>query len=441
MELRVEELRPETEGEANSGSRKTSEYRNKAKASSEEAARLSVEIAARLQEFTALNAQANADATSIKQHVQAFADEIQNLTRLNADATQTRERIESVLSEAEEAQEALSAKSGELDEIGKLVAKSQEVQKKVELQLKNSAEVADSIRELSTEIFGYEEESENGDTTKVDGLKDKLEKTYNDLTKRANTLGEQIGQVSKETAAQLTTLLSEWSERHTALNKRIESLLPRALTAGLSHAYSTKKEDELKEGRRVMRAFYAAIFGLVVVSLIPFGVALHAVLTGIPIHDAIARMPRLVFAILPLYVPVIWVAYSANRRSNLSKRLVEEYSHKEVLAKTYEGLAKQVSELPSDISLELRTKLLYIILEISAENPGKLISDYNKSDHPLMDALDKSVQLATAVEKLSRIPGFSKIAVQMKEKADRVLEEKNTKAVAGLNSLPNQKEE
>ena len=174
---------------------------------------------------------------------------------------------------------------------------------------------------------------------------------------------------------------------------------------------------------------------MILISLIPFGVAVHAVFEGMSIQDAIARTPRLVLAIFPLYIPVIWVAHSANRRANLSKRLVEEYSHKEVLAKTYEGLAKQISELPSETSLELRTKLLYNILEISSENPGKLIWDYNKSDHPLMDALDKSVQLTNAVEKLARIPGFAKVAAQMQKKAEQILKEENVKAAAGLDAL------
>lgn len=79
--------------------------------------------------------------------------------------------------------------------------------------------------------------------------------------------------------------------------------------------------------------------------------------------------------------------------------------------------------------------MLYNLLEVSAENPGKLISDYNKSDHPLMDALDKSVKLADAVEKLSKIPGitkFTKIATEWKEKADKELDKQEDKVNLGL---------
>jgi hypothetical protein len=122
-------------------------------------------------------------------------------------------------------------------------------------------------------------------------------------------------------------------------------------------------------------------------------------------------MPRMVLSILPLYIPVIWLAYSTNKKINLSKRLVEEYTHKEVLSKTFEGLSKQIDNIEDEqISFDLKTKLLYNILSVSAENPGKLISDYNKTDHPLMDALDKSAKLNDAIESIIKIPGLSKLA-------------------------------
>jgi len=147
-------------------------------------------------------------------------------------------------------------------------------------------------------------------------------------------------------------------------------------------------------------------------------------------------MPRLVLSILPLYIPVLWIAYSANRKMNLSKRLSEEYSHKEVLSKTFEGLSTQINSITDEkVSYDLRNKLLYNILEVSSENPGKLISDYNKSDHPLMDALDKSVKLATAFERLERIPGFSKLAKVMDKKSKILLEDENDKANKGLTAI------
>jgi hypothetical protein len=130
------------------------------------------------------------------------------------------------------------------------------------------------------------------------------------------------------------------------------------------------------------------------------------------------------------------MAYTANKRINLSKRLIEEYTHKAVLGKTFSGLSNQIDLLPqqSEVKEELRTQLLFNILQVSAENPGKLISNYNKSDHPLMDALENSAKLSDAVDSLSRIPGFASLAKKLGEKTDELLETQRKKVEAGLSA-------
>ena len=111
-------------------------------------------------------------------------------------------------------------------------------------------------------------------------------------------------------------------------------------------------------------------------------------LHGTTLVDALQKLPNLVPSILFLYIPPLWVAVSASKKVNLSKRLIEEYTHKEVVSKTFEGLSTQIEGInDSKISAELRIKLLRNILEISIENPGKLISDYNKSDHPILEKI------------------------------------------------------
>ncbi len=227
-----------------------------------------------------------------------------------------------------------------------------------------------------------------------------------------------------------------WKADYSATAAKIESLLPNALTAGLSSAFSNKKDSEIKESLRYSQTFSKAILGLVAVSLIPFAVSVFSLIEKEHFSEVLLRLPRLVLSILPLYIPVLWVAYSSNRKVNLSKRLSEEYAHKEVLSKTFEGLSEQINNIENKtISVDLRNRLLFNLLEVSSENPGKLISDYNKSDHPLMDALDKSVKLANAVEKLGKIPGFSKLAQVLDRKSKNVLDGEEKKANAGLDTL------
>jgi hypothetical protein len=93
---------------------------------------------------------------------------------------------------------------------------------------------------------------------------------------------------------------------------------------------------------------------------------------------------------MPLYIPLIWTTISANKKVNLSKRLIEEYSHKQVLSMTIQGLSNQIDELDNDdIAEELRTQLLASFLKVTSENPGKLISDYQKSDNPMLNFFDR----------------------------------------------------
>jgi hypothetical protein len=58
--------------------------------------------------------------------------------------------------------------------------------------------------------------------------------------------------------------------------------------------------------------------------------------------------------------------------------------------------------------------------------------NYQKSDHPLMDALDKSIQLGNAIEKLSNIPGFSKLTTVLDKKAKKIIQEQTEKVERGL---------
>ena len=69
---------------------------------------------------------------------------------------------------------------------------------------------------------------------------------------------------------------------------------------------------------------------------------------------------------------------------------------------TIEGLSKQIENIDNnDLSEELRIKLIRNFLEVTNENPGKLISNYQKSDNPILNILDrdKREKSATTVVK------------------------------------------
>ena len=298
------------------------------------------------------------------------------------------------------------------------------------------------IESLSYEIFGYDEEDEENENKlkHINGLKDKLDTSYNSIISDLEKLKKYIVDTETNANMKYEDFIEKKESKYTSLVQEIEKLLPKALTAGLSHAFSEKRKSEIGEGKELSKKFSKAIIGLVFISFIPFMVSIYLLITGVELISVISDMPRMVLSILPLYIPIVWLAYSSSKKVNLSKRLVEEYTHKEVLSKTFEGLSKQIENIEDkEVSSELRIKLLHNILSVSSENPGKLISDYNTADHPLMDALDKSAKLNDAIDSISKIPGLSKLSNILENRANKINKEQEEKISIGLEDAENTK--
>ena len=410
----VKKKTSEYESDARQASKKCSEYKNRCETAKNEAKQF-LEVVQHAQ-----NEIQQSNVSSLISEIQIAHDE---LVPKKAVISEQISQLESLFA-------SYATYADKLKKLADLSSAADESSTKIETIFKQLAARKKEIDELYYEIFGYSvTDDDSGEKTEVAGLKDDLEKTYTELK-------SDFKEFSLNKNKEFSDALNGWKAEFISVSKQIESLLPNALTAGLSHAYSSKKDAEVKESAELEKVFKKYVNGLIGISLIPFVISIYLLITGVSLDDAILKMPRLVLSILPLYIPVLWVAYSANRKMNLSKRLIEEYTHKEVLSKTFEGLSKQIQNIEdSEISADLKTRLLYNILEVSSENPGKLISDYNKSDHPLMDALDKSVKLTNAIDHLSKVPGMSKLVSVLDNKSKEVLEKEAIKAAAGIDKV------
>lgn len=423
----IEKRTPDYEQDAKQASKKSSEFRNKCEATKNEAN----EILENLKVIAEAIRQSNERATGLSSQLteklttaQKSADGIQVLYD---ELIPQKDAISSNIDELTKLFANYATFSENLKKLNEIYSSTSDVSSKVGVTVDQLNARKNEIDKLYYAIIGYKQtDPKTGEEVEVEGLKKKLENSYVELKTDLDTFSERKNTEFSDT-------LTGWKNEYQSVLNQIKELLPHALTTGLSYAYSAKKDAEIIECGKLKETFDLGITGLILVSLIPFGVSVYLLVTGVTLDAAILKMPRLVLSILPLYIPVLWVAYSANRKMNLSKRLIEEYTHKEVLSKTFEGLAQQIQNIKdSEISDDLKTRLLYNILEVSSENPGKLISDYNKSDHPLMDALDKSVKLTNAIDKLSKIPGMSKLVNVLDGKSRKIIEDEATKAEAGI---------
>lgn len=330
----------------------------------------------------------------------------------------------------------------------RLLEESKTLSENISSVLNHSIKKKTEIDDLHKKIYGEDIKDSDGNAEHVDGLKDDLENAYAVLASKkdelASEIDKEIAEITRKHERVLAQQVIDFDQlvlksdaRINEVSVRLDSLLPGAMAAGLSAAYEKKKDDEVGALGKFEKNFERAIGFMFFVSLIPFAVDIYLLgVQGKELVQVIKDTPSLVIAILPLYFPVLWMAYSSNKKINLSKRLIEEYTHKAVLGKTFSGLSNQIDSLPHEgpIKEQLRTRLLFNILQVSAENPGKLISNYNKSDHPLMDALENSAKLSDAVDALAKIPGFGALAKKLADKGEELLTTQGQKVANGLST-------
>ncbi|MBT0569010.1 hypothetical protein KIK84_01600 [Curvibacter sp. CHRR-16] len=344
--------------------------------------------------------------------------------------------------------DALQSELSALDEIKKSLEeckvtanedakKINDIYNNVQSQLAFAQKKNSFIDVVYKEIIGHDTKNEDGEDVHVDGLKDELKKSFDDLMEGFQNLSKDFKDLKISSNKDFSSFISASREEYKNTLRQLEDLLPGALATGLSHAYDKKKREEVVEQKRNAAVFIKCVIGLICISFIPIAVDFFLVVgKGIDILKVVEDTPKMIVLMMPIYVPILWLAHSANKKINLSKRLIEEYTHKSVLGKTFSGLSKQISDLSQSDSVknELREKLLFNLLHVSSENPGKLITDYQKSDHPLMEALENSAKLAASVERLAKIPGFSSMAKKLSEKSEKLLEEKRKQVDTGLDA-------
>lgn len=412
--LELEKRTPEIESEARQHSRKVSEFRNKANKAREEAEGNASALKELLTKSKATSTRIETVEKKVDELNASGADKLDQLSGKLRELESKRVQVDETLTKISETWERYPDLEVDIETLGTSLSTLKDRLDKTNILVSKANERKKEVDQIYYRINGTTDTDPNtGITVKVEGLKQKLESSF-----------EHLETSFEEKKKDFQRFENTWKNKYEVLEGQFEELLPSALTKGLSNAYSKKNLAEVKSLKRHQGSFYIGIFLLIIVSLIPFGLAVYDFKNGTDLQIAVSRLPRLVIALLPLYIPLLWVAYSSNKKVNLSKRIIEEYTHKEVVSKTFAGLSKQISDLgQEEISVELRNRLLYNILEVNSENPGKLIKDYQQSDHPVTDALEKSAKFAKAIDRLEKIPGFDKVAKVMEKRAEKKLDE------------------
>lgn len=429
----VEKRTPEAEAEAKSHSKMASEYRNKVEKRLEEANQFLNEIEDQVKLSTEKRLEIDKENTEIKNQKASIESSISIIDEAENLLNNKIELINSKIKNLDSIFDKYPELDSEVKNIESFIENIEENKEKSELTLNELNKRKKEIDNLYREIFGYTQKNNDGEVIKINGIKEELEKSYEKLELDIKDSIETIVNINEDYKNKYQAFENSHIEKYKSIIEEIKNLLPNALTAGLSSAFSKKKEEEIKISKDLQLKFNIGIVILILISVIPFAISIYFLANDIELLEVINRIPRIVLSIVPMYIPALWFTISASKKLNLSKRLIEEYSHKEVLSRTYEGLSNQIANIQDpEHSEELKFRLLTNFLQVTSENPGKLISNYNTSDHPVMEALEQSYKFQLAIDKLDSIPGLGKVAAILEKKAKRKLDDKAKKIDDGV---------
>lgn len=186
--------------------------------------------------------------------------------------------------------------------------------------------------------------------------------------------------------------------KYNALNDEIETLLPGATSAGLATAFKDMKDSFKWPSRIASWAFY---FSLIVMMIATFATMIESFefwkITFISIGDW-QNVLRSMTTKLPLFVPIIWIAYYSTKRRSEYKRLEQEYAHKETLAKSYQSFKKQIEVMDMG-NQDLLLKLLDKSIESLAYNASETLSRKHGDKMPIHEIIQSTVDAVTKFKK------------------------------------------
>lgn len=400
IKQKIGKLNSESLQDAAKHSRKAAEYRNKTETKFKEAESLKNEIAS-------LKSKSEILKNDIEKLYNNADDKYNSLVKTETDFLQQRDHLNEITQKFIDFLNDHPDYEEELDSFNEFIKDIKEKEEKIKIIFANILTKKHDFDSLHNEIFGFKQVNLNGEETEIEGLRDKLKNSYIELSLKIQTMESNIIDLSKEYLNKYESFEKHHKVKYDSIIKTINGLLPGALTSGLSSAYAKKNNDELITLENHKKNFRCGILGLAISSILPIAITIFNIFNKVELNEALQNLPSLVSGILPLYIPLMWYTYSASKKVNLSKRLIEEYTHKEVLSKTFEGLSKQVENIDDkSLSKSLKNRLLTNFLDVSIENPGKLISDYKSNDHPIIEILEHSSKYKNALDKLMEIPGL-----------------------------------
>lgn len=299
----------------------------------------------------------------------------------------TKQKIDQLVSEFESARSSINqyndeihAGNEETPSIKQQIATAKEhietEKENISALLTSVQQKTEALKDFHAKVFGDE-----GSEEKHKGLAGEIEVRRKELKEFAN----------------------EQAERYTALNDQINSLLPGATSTGLAHAYHEMKTSFDQPIKSANYLFYGAIGTLVVLSILLSVESIGGdhIVKFVELTSWESMLQNILLK-LPVYLPVLWLAFYASKRRSEYHRLQQEYAHKEALAKSYHSYKQQIEALNSE-DPEMLQSLIQRSIDTIAFNAAETLDKRHGDKSPLHEVAEKTVstvaQTATSKSK------------------------------------------
>jgi len=306
---------------------------------------------------------------ALETEIQTAKDKIEKLTEELFDGTEeedsTEDLIDTFFSEIKEYHEKLISGHGEdpsiIQEVATTKKRILEEKDDIEKSLQQTKDKVNELESFYVKIYG-----KKNDEGELEGGLD------HDLNLKQN---------------HLENFKKEQKTRYKALNKEIESLLPKATSAGLASAYYEWRKSFIIPLIWHSILFYFSIILLGVTALLIF-VDQITFDKGIIFSSPTGWTELLINFLhrLPLSIPAVWLLiFTSNRRSE-NQRLHQEYAHKETVTKSFESFKKQIGEIQPENKndqAELMRKLLEATIDTISYNPSNTLDGKHGDGTPL----------------------------------------------------------
>ncbi|HIC31023.1 MAG TPA: hypothetical protein EYO76_03815 [Flavobacteriaceae bacterium] len=230
---------------------------------------------------------------------------------------------------------------------------------------KEIIDIKSDIDNYRDEIFGTEDEDGN----EIQGLEHKIE-----------SLKSGLQTAIKNTKNEVDNFVAEHKTHQEDLFKKIESLLKGASTVALAKAFNEHKESFNRTNNIWLGLFVFSIISIMGISAWGF----------VRAEYEFKDMWKYTVGNLPFLAGAVWLAIYSSKQRSQNKRLQQEYAYKEDIAKVYYGLKEEIKELPdSDNQVELKEKMLKLVLDVIGQNPSETLESSSHDDKgPTIDVLN-----------------------------------------------------